>query len=250
MTLDPAFLATPLAHRGLHDVTKGRAENSSKAIAAAIEAGYGIEIDLQLSSDGIPMVFHDYALDRLAEASGPVAMRTAAELGAIPLRHDGDGIPTLAEVLAQVAGQVPLLIEIKDQDGLMGPNLGPLGAATADLVRTYQGPVAMMSFNPHAVIEMRNLLPDVPRGLVTDPYTKDDWPTLPADIRTHLAQIPDYEAAACCFVSHNTHDLDAPRIAKLKQQGATILCWTVKSPQVEAEARKTADNITFEGYLA
>lgn len=250
MTLDPAFLASPLAHRGLHDVAAGRAENSRKAIAAAINAGYGIEIDLQLSSDGVPMVFHDYALDRLAEATGPVAMRTAVELGGIPLRHDGDGIPTLAEVLDQVAGQVPLLIEIKDQDGLMGSKIGPLGAATAELVRAYQGPVAMMSFNPHAVIEMRDLLPNVPRGLVTDPYTADDWPTLPENTRTLLAQIADYDAADCCFVSHKVRDLDAPRITELRENGATILCWTVKSPQVEAEARKVAHNITFEGYLA
>ncbi len=250
MNLDPVFLSRPIAHRALHDVTNGRAENSPKAIAAAIAAGYGIEIDLQLSRDGVPMVFHDYNLDRLAQGTGPIAQYRATELAQIPLRHDGDGIPTLKQVLAQIDGQVPLLIEIKDQDGEMGPDVGPLGAATAAVLHDYTGAVAVMSFNPHAVAEMRDLLPDVPRGLVTDPYAANDWPTVPAKVRDRLAGIPDYDTAGCCFVSHNVADLSAPRVTQLRDAGATILCWTVKSAQAEAEARKVADNITFEGYLA
>ena len=250
MTLDPAFLARPIAHRALHDVAAGRAENSPKAIAAALDAGYGIEIDLQLSRDGVPMVFHDYALDRLAEATGAIAQRTAAELAQITLRHDGDGIPTLAQVLDQVAGRVPLLIEFKDQDGQMGPNIGTLGHEAAKLLRTYQGAIGVMSFNPHAVNEMRDLLPDVPRGIVTDPYSADDWPILPAKVRENLAKIPDYDAAECCFISHNVHDLTDPRVTDLRAHGATILCWTVKSADVETQARKVAHNVTFEGYLA
>jgi len=78
MSLDPAFLARPLAHRGYHDRAAGRVENSRAAFEAAVAAGYGIECDLQLSSDGVPMVFHDYALHRLTGETGPVAQRTAA----------------------------------------------------------------------------------------------------------------------------------------------------------------------------
>lgn len=250
MTLDPVFVNRPIAHRALHDVAKGRAENSPKAITAALDAGYGIEIDLQLSSDNVPMVFHDYALNRLTKATGAIAQLSAAELGRIPLRHDGDGIPTLENVLDQVAGRVPLVIELKDQDGRMGPDIGALGAATAELLRRYDGPVAVMSFNPHAVAELRDLLPDVPRGLVSDPYSAEDWPSLDLEIRQRLAGIPDYADARCCFISHNVHDLRTPRVAELKRSGATILCWTVKSAQVETEARKIADNVTFERYLA
>jgi len=250
MTLPAVFFDRPIAHRALHDVGAGRAENSTKAIAAAIDANYGIEIDLQLSSDGVPMVFHDYDLARLAEATGAVAQRTAADLGKIALRHDGDGIPTLAQVLAQVDGQVPLLIEFKDQDGLMGPNVGALGGAAAKLLRDYAGPYAVMSFNPHATAELKSLLPDVPRGIVTDPYRADDWPMLPATVRDHLRSIPDYADTGSCFVSHKQSDLTAEPVTTLKAQGATILCWTVKSAEVEARARQIADNITFEGYLA
>ena len=80
------FLSQPVAHRALHDVKDGRPENSRAAIRAAIKAGYAIEIDLQCSSDGCPMVFHDDTLDRLAEASGPVTARSRAELEQIPLK--------------------------------------------------------------------------------------------------------------------------------------------------------------------
>ena len=250
MKLPDAFLSRPLAHRGLHDKKAGRAENSRKAFQAAMEAGYGIELDLQLSSDGVAIVFHDYELGRLTGAKGAVAQQTATDLGTIPLLQDGDGIPTLAEVLALVDGRVPLLIEIKDQDGQMGPNIGPLGEAAAYCLRGYAGPFAVMSFNPHATAEMAQLLPEAPRGIVTDPYTADDWPLLPQTTRETLRAIPDYARTGSCFVSHNVTDLRAPRIAALKAEGAAILCWTVKSAEMEVEARKVADNITFEGYLA
>lgn len=250
MKLPDVFLSRPLAHRGLHDKTAGRAENSLKAFQAAIDAGYGIELDLQISSDGVAMVFHDYELGRLTAAKGAVAQQTAAQLGTIALLHDGDGIPTLAEVLELVAGRVPLLIELKDQDGQMGPNIGPLGEAAAYCLRGYAGPFAVMSFNPHATAEMAQLLPEVPRGIVTDPYVAEDWPLLPPDTCAALRDIPDYTPTGACFVSHNVANLAAPRIAALKAEGATILCWTVKSAEVEAKAREVADNITFEQYLA
>ena len=250
MTLDPAFLARPITHRALHDVAAGRAENSIKAIQAAIDAGYGIEIDLQLSADGVPMVFHDYDLGRLTDETGPVAQRSAADLGAIPLSHDGDGIPTLAQVLELVAGRVPLLIEFKDQDGQLGPNVGSLGAATAAALTGYIGPVAVMSFNPHAVAEMQDLLPDVPRGITSGAFRPKNWPTIPEDVLNQLREIPDFDRVGACFVSHRSTHLTVPRITQLKAQGVPILCWTVKSPEAEIAARVVADNITFEGYLA
>ncbi|NVK07361.1 MAG: phosphodiesterase, partial [Marivivens sp.] len=92
------FLTRPIAHRALHDKAAGRVENSPSAIQAAIDKGYGIEIDLQLSKDGVPMVFHDYALNRLTNQTGAVAQRTAAELSQITLTGGNDTIPTLAEV--------------------------------------------------------------------------------------------------------------------------------------------------------
>jgi glycerophosphoryl diester phosphodiesterase len=247
--LHPDFLTRPLAHRALHDVTDGRPENSRAAIRAACDAGYGIEIDVQRSADNAAMVFHDYELSRLAEATGAVQERSSATLHDIRLRGGSEGIPSLQEVLDLVAGQVPLLVEIKDQDGQMGPNIGALEASVADALRSYAGPVAVMSFNPHAVIEMARLAPNIPRGLVTSSYDPVEW-GLPADVCNRLRDIPDYDRAQCSFISHECADLTRPRVAELRDAGARIFCWTVKSPQQEAQARKVADNITFEQYLA
>ncbi|MEY8839689.1 glycerophosphodiester phosphodiesterase family protein [Cribrihabitans sp. XS_ASV171] len=247
--LPQIFIRLPIAHRALHDRGAGRPENSRAAIRAAIAAGYGIEIDLQLTADGQAMVFHDYDLARLAEGTGPIRKLTASEARKLPLRDaGGEGIPDFAEVLEIVAGQVPLLVEIKDQDGAMGPDVGPLEAATAEALRAYNGPVAVMSFNPHSVAEMARLAPELPRGLVTSAYDPTDWP-LSDETCGRLREIPDFGRTGAGFISHEAQDLSRPRVAELKTQGVPVLCWTIRSPEAEAEARRVADNVTFEGYL-
>jgi len=247
--LPDAFLAVPLAHRGLHEAGCGRPENSRAAMRAAITHGYGIEIDLQCSRDGVAMVFHDYDLGRLTSETGPLRQRDAAQLAQIPLTGGDEGIPDLPEILALVAGRVPLLIELKDQHGQMGQTDGTLERATAAALAGYAGPVAAMSFNPQMVIAMARLAPQMPRGLVTCAYHSDDWPLLREDTRARLRSIPDYAAAGASFVSHDHRDLANPRLAELRGQGAAILCWTIRSPEAEAKARRLADTITFEGYL-
>lgn len=248
--LPAGFLERPIAHRALHDPAQGRPENSRAAIAAAIAGGYGIEIDLQLSGDGHAMVFHDYDLLRLTGAPGLVRDHSAADLQNIRLLHGAEGIPTLAEVLTLVAGRVPLLIEVKDQDGAMGPDVGPLEAATLAALHGYDGPVALMSFNPHSVAELARLAPSIPRGLTTCGYLAKDWPDLSEEVRAHLREIAEYDWIGACFVSHNWRYLDAPRVGELAAKGADILCWTIRSAEDEAKARRVAANITFEGYTA
>lgn len=244
------LLRLPVAHRALHDVVDGRPENSRAAIRAAVSAGYAVEIDLQLTADGQAMVFHDYDLKRLTGDTGPLRQRTAAELSRISLAGgDGEGIPSFSEVLDLVAGQVPLLVEIKDQDGAMGPDVGPLEAAAARALKAYDGPLALMSFNPHSMAEMARLVPDVPRGLVTSAYDAAHWP-LSAATCDNLREIPDFDRVEAAFISHEAADLARPRVRALHGEGVPVLCWTIRSPEAEAEARKLADNITFEGYLA
>ncbi|MEH6647110.1 glycerophosphodiester phosphodiesterase family protein [Sulfitobacter sp.] len=247
--LPRSFATVPLAHRALHDVTDGRPENSRAAIRAAIEAGYGIEIDVQLSGDGAAMVFHDYHLERLTEKQGAVQLFNSDELKATALRGGNEGIPDLPEVLALVAGKVPLLIELKDQDGAMGASVGALERATADALAGYVGEIAVMSFNPHSVAAMQVLVPHVPRGLTTSAYLPEDWPLSEA-VCAELRAIPDYDRVGASFISHEVTDLDRPRVAELKAAGAMICCWTVRSAEQEAQARQVADNITFEKYHA
>jgi glycerophosphoryl diester phosphodiesterase len=242
--LPDAFRRVPLAHRALHDRDAGVIENSPTAIDRAVAAGYGIEIDLQLSADGVPMVFHDDTLDRLTAATGRVRAREAAELCTLALTGGSDRIPTLADVLDQVAGQVPLLIELKTQD----PDDGALEAATAALLQGYAGPVAAMSFHPGMVARMAALAPGVPRGLTTGSW--DESYGQPAAVRDHLRAILDATAVGASFISHEAADLGRPRVAELKAEGLAVLCWTIRSPEAEAAARRIADNVTFEGYAA
>ena len=250
MMLDPLFLTRPIAHRALHDVSAGRPENSRAAVRAAIVAGYGIEIDLLPSADGVPMVFHDYQLGRLTGMAGTLGSRTAAELGAIQLLHGTEGIPTLAEILAIVAGQVPILIEIKDTDIPVGPRVGALERAVADCLAGYQGPVAVMSFNPHAVAAMAEFAPGVPRGLTVGGPADSTYAGLPAARVMALADMADFDRVGACFVSYDRAMLDRPAVWKLKAQNVPILCWTVRSAAQEVAARRIADNVTFDGYLA
>jgi glycerophosphoryl diester phosphodiesterase len=248
--LPPGFLNRPFAHRGLHDARAGRPENSRAAIDAAIAAGYGIEIDLQLSADRRAMVFHDERLDRLTPATGPIAGLSADALGRIPLRHGAETIPTFAEILARVAGRAPLLVEVKDQDGALGSKVGPLEAAAAADLAAYRGPVALMSFNPHSVAALARAAPRLARGLVTARFDPAAWPGIPEARRNRLRGIPDARRLGCAFVSHEAADLENPRIAALRAAGLSILCWTIRSPAAEAAARRHADAITFEGYTA
>jgi glycerophosphoryl diester phosphodiesterase len=244
--LPAAFLRAPIAHRGLHDRARGIVENSRAAAEAAIAAGYGVELDVQRSADGEAMVFHDDDMRRLTGAPGLVTDYSAVALAGITLAGSTETVPTLAEFLARVAGRAPLLIEVKDQDGALGPDVGPLEARVGALLAGYAGPVALMSFNPHAVAALAEAAPDVPRGLTTCNFEDDEW-TLPDYRRAELSGLADAERLGVAFISHDRRDLQNPAVRRLKAR-VPVLCWTVRSPAEEATARRIADNITFEGY--
>ena len=248
--LPTEFLTRPLAHRGYHDQSAGVPENSRAAFEAAVGAGYGIELDVQLSADGEAMVFHDFLLDRLTVETGSVRRRRRSELAAIPLSGGPETIPALDEALGMVAGRAPVLVEIK-KPGDAGPgDADTLERAVARAVSRYDGPVAVMSFNPNAVETFAAAAPNVPRGLTTCAFRSEDWPDLPEQALARLRDVPDYDRLGMTFVSHLVTDLDRPRVAELKARGASVLCWTVRSAEQEARARRIAHNITFEGYAA
>lgn len=242
--LPAAFLAAPIAHRGLHDPGAGPVENSRAAVRAAAAAGYGVEIDVQLAADGEAMVFHDADLDRMTDYSGPLGDLASDTLGQIALRG-GETIPTLAEIL-RVAGDVPLLIEIKDQNGACSPRgVGPLEARVAAAIRGRYGPTAVMSFNPHVVAEFGRAAPDRPRGLVAcaaEGYGPQ------AEDAVALARLERFDALGAAFASYDWRALPTPETERLRAAGAPLLCWTVRSAAEEREARRHADNVTFEGY--
>lgn len=248
MILPPGLLARPVAHRGLHG--RGVPENSQAAFRAACAAGYAIELDVQPAADGTPLVFHDYDLQRMAGRDGMISALTPDQAAAIRLLGTDQGIPLLGEVLADVAGRVPVLIEIKDQDGALGPDIGTLSLRVANVVRDHAGTVAVMSFNPHAVAAVRRTAPEVAIGLTSCHFPANDWPGVPPARRAELARLADFDQVGAAFVSHYHLDLGNPAVAALKARGVPVLAWTIRSPRQEAAARRVADNITFEGYPA
>ncbi len=250
LSLPNSFLDRPIAHRALHDKTDGRPENSRAAVRAAVRDNYGIEIDVQLSRDGVAMVFHDYELDRLTGVTGRVAEHSAAELAEITLLNGDEGIPTLQDVLSDVAGNVPLLVEIKDQTRVMGPDIGPLEQATAQALENYTGDIAVMSLNPFSVIALKDLCPNIPRGFTTCGYKGKSWEALPGPYLEQLRSfhyLPEMDAG---FISHHHEDLQNPRIREIAAKAYDVLCWTITSQDAEVNARKVAKNVTFEGYTA
>lgn len=147
------------AHRGLHN--EEIPENSLSAFARAVEAGYGIELDVQLSADGVVMVFHDDTLTRVCGVEKKVKDCTYEELLTYRLLGTEEKIPTFAEVLSLVGGKVPLLVELKGESANTS-----LCAPVAELLRSYEGDYCIESFNPIMLGAMRKFLPDAYYGLL------------------------------------------------------------------------------------
>ena len=249
MNLLHPFIDGPIAHRTLHDIKKGHPENSWEGLEAAIASGFAIEIDLQLSRDGIPVVFHDYELDRLTESSGLIADLDADELESIVLIGGKRCIPRFDNFMEYVAGRVPVLVELKDQDGALGDKITALEGAACEVLREYQGPVAVMSFNPNMIARCAMLAPEIPRGLVLDAFSETDWPKVSDTRRKELAAVTHYSNVGATFISHSYSELHSEKIIELKKSGALIFCWTIRSKAQSKQAKRFVDSVTFEGYL-
>ena len=170
--------ARPVAHRGLHDRARGIVENMPGAALAAIEGNFAIECDVQLSADGEAMVHHDDALGRLTEGSGALLGLTAAALKEVRFRNTSERMMSLADLCILVRERVPVIVEVKSHfDGDRR-----LVKRMAEVLASYPGPVAGMSFDPDQVVALRQMLPKLPRGIVAQRrYTEADWPeTTPA----------------------------------------------------------------------
>lgn len=238
---DPARVAWlgqwVFAHRGLHG--PGVPENSPTAFAQAIARGLGIECDIQRSRDGQAMVFHDATLDRLTAETGPVAARSAAELGQIALAGSSDTIPTLRQLLDQVAGRVPLLIEIKSpRDDHR--RISALCLAVRRVLEGYLGAHAIMSFDPRVVRWFADHSPLTLRGLVV---TEEDDKALPGMVRRRLA----LWHARPQFLAYDIRDLPSRFAAAQRARGLPVITWTVRSAEHRERAAAHADAPIAEG---
>lgn len=223
------LFAKPFAHRGLHG---GRVvENSRAAFHAAIEAGHGIELDVQASADGEAIVFHDYELGRLTDGTGKLAELDADALRAIPLRGESEGLPTLREILDLIGGRAPLLIEVKSP----GRRVAALSGAVRRALEDYVGPVAVMSFNPSVPRWFAANAQEVLRGLVV---TEEGRPE-----RGRLKRRASLWWSKADFLAYDIRDLPSRFAAA---SGLPVATWTVRSEAQRATAGAYAGQIIYE----
>ena len=226
----------PIAHRGFHDLNNLRWENTLSAFDAAIARDYAIECDVHLSADGVPVVFHDSALGRLTGEDGFVYDRTVAQLQQLAIGGTQDHVPTLAQMLERVGGRVPLVIELK---GIEGKDDG-LVAAVAKELATYDGKVAIMSFDHWLVRHFASDAPGIPAGLTAEGRT-------PAELEAHFSML----AHPISFVSFSVQDLPNPFISFVREKLAMpVITWTVRNDAAREATFTHADQMTFEGFEA
>jgi glycerophosphoryl diester phosphodiesterase len=239
--------ARPVAHRGLHDFARGIIENMPAAALAAVNANFAIECDIQLTADGEAMVHHDDALGRLTEGSGALLGKTAAELKAVRFKNTDERMMTLGDLCALVAGRVPLVIEMKSHfDGDRR-----LAKRMTEVLAGYSGPAVGMSFDPDQVLALRELMPQLVRGIVAErEYTEADWPQASAEQRRGMTHLRHAFRTRPHFVAYWVNELPAvaPWIAR-NVFGLPLLSWTVRTPEQRARAARCADQMIFEGFL-
>jgi len=234
--MHPALLAlvkNPIAHRGLHDGNKQIFENTRTAFLAAIESGYGIELDVQLSSDGRAVVFHDDTLDRLTSRSGPVHGQSAETLASTNIGISNDTAETLDQILTLIAGRVPVVIELKEN-----PVRNVLLAeSVARCVSDYAGSVAVMSFSQDLIAKLRGEKVTCPVGL-----TAEGIGVLALDQHRIALDM------GIDFISYHVHGLPNAFVRDMRALGKPIITWTVRNEEQAEHSYAHADQITFEGF--
>ena len=241
------LIARPIAHRGLHDAAHGVIENTAGAVRAAIAAGYGIEVDVQVSADGEAMVHHDDVLGRLTVGEGRLDSLDAAALKRVAFRDSDERMMTLGDLCDLVDGRITMLIELKSRfDGD-----GRLAARVADVLANYHGHAAPMSFDPGQLALLRHKAPGLACGIIAAKYRRPHpyWDLMPAWMRHGMGYLLTGVVARPQFVAYAVADL--PALAPLLARhifGMPLLTWAVRTKPERQRAARWADQMIFEGF--
>lgn len=239
----------PIAHRGYFDNAGAFPENSVGAIVEAVSKGFASELDVMLSSDGEVMVFHDDFMERMCGLRKDFSEMSALELQGARLCQSAESIPTLARVLSFVQGKRPLIIELKSFTRRGVDTNGRLERKVVELLATYNGPVALKSFNPFTVTELLRLRTGADRwpvGFISCNHRKDpDFAFLSPEQSEGLTQLREGVVPACEFISYNINDL-TEEISKRVRARMPLMVWTVRTEEQFNKASQLADNIVFE----
>ncbi|HEY8577134.1 MAG TPA: glycerophosphodiester phosphodiesterase family protein [Devosia sp.] len=245
---EPLF-PQPIAHRGLHDRSRGVIENSASAFEAAIAGDYAIECDVQLTSDGVPVIFHDDDMKRLLGKEGAVADTEASEITQSPLLDSaaGDCPQRFADFLAQIKGSALLQIELKRQRDAHGTQM--LARSVAELLKNYDGPVTVESFDTNLLTAIRQFGFAGLRGIITYDYERKDWDDrLTEQQRYTLRHLLHWHETQFDFISCHSEALHLPAIVFWRALGKPVTAWTIRSPEQALAAASMADQMVFEGF--
>ena len=237
-----AFMGANIAHRGYFDNEAGIPENSLACFQAAIDKGFAIELDIQLSSDGVAMVFHDADLERVCGVEGKIWDYTAAELQEMKLFGTEETIPTFEETLALINGQVPLLVEYK-----MDKADTAVCAAGQALLDEYNGAFAIQCFDPRALLWYKKNAPQVARGQLAEKFWENEKYDGQAlyfvltHMLTNVATRPD-------FISYKAIHYDNLSLNVCRMLGAKTACFTLKSAEELANVNGKFDMYIFDSF--
>lgn len=245
---DPAPFNTKFfAHRGLHDNKSGAPENSMPAFRKAVEKGYGIELDVQLSSDGVPVIFHDLDLARACGVQGLVRERTYEELQTLRLFGSEEKIPALKDFLEMVDGRVPLIVEFKSEDSDL-----TLCRVIAPMLRAYKGAYCIESFNPLVLLWYRIHQPKVMRGQLSDGFIHiPKYRALnkaPITIPVQFL-IPNFLSKPDFIAYNHMYEGNISRRICRNLYKAKAAAWTIKSQSELEEAKKSFDVFIFDSFI-
>lgn len=235
------FISVKYAHRGLHDGEK--AENSLSAFKAAVDHGFGIELDVRLSKDNKLVVFHDDTLDRVCGREGNVRDFTAAELATFKLLNTNEGIPTFDQVLELVDGKVPLLVEIKEftSDSSVSEHV-------IKRLTSYKGAFIVESFNPLSIMRVAKAMPEICCGFLSRHYTNEEKHKKP--LYFALEHLLTNRICNPSFIAYDHKHYYMPMLQFARLLGARTFAWTVRSEAEEMLAYEHGfDTIIFENYI-
>ena len=231
------------AHRGLFDNESDAPENSMKAFKKAVDAGFGMEMDIQLTKDGQMVVFHDWSLKRMCGVEGKVCEYTFDELQQFSLLKSEEKIPLFTEVLKLVDGKVPLIIEYKIET----PDASVCEVGN-EILKDYKGVYCIESFNPFGVHWYKKHRKDVVRGQLSEEFLKNGSPKTPvyfivAKLLTNFWTKPD-------FIAYNALNYKnwSRRICR-NIYGNLAVTWTIKSQEQLDEMRKYFDMFIFDSFV-
>jgi glycerophosphoryl diester phosphodiesterase len=239
----------PIAHRGLHDIARGVIENSFSAFEAAVAGGYAIECDVQLSSDGVPYIFHDDELERLTGAKGRSDAIAIADVTALRLLGStkGETPQRFTEFLEQVSGRTLLQIEVKQQSTPEATTT--LAETVTHALSTYRGPQVIESFDPNLLVAMRRAGYRGKLGIITYGYDVAEWETgLSQGKKLVLRHLLHWPLTRFSFISCLDKDLGLPAVKLFRALGLPVTAWTIRTADQARGARAGADQIVFEGF--